>query len=80
MSVYKCPKCGGSSFFMSTRIADEYGVHKVPVCRTCDEIMDLYKTNSERKKTLWINIVGYTSVTLGSLIGVVWFFSVYLGW
>ena len=65
---------------MSARISNGYGVSKVPVCRTCDEIMDLYKTNSERKKTLWINIVGYTSVTLGSLIGVVWFFSVYLGW
>ena len=80
MSVYKCPKCRGSSFFMSARISNGYGVSKVPVCRTCDEIMDLYKTPSEEKKTLWINIVGYTSVILGSLLGVFWFFSVYLGW
>jgi hypothetical protein len=47
MPVYKCPKCGGSNYFMSARIANEYGVQKVPVCRSCDEIMDQYRTSGE---------------------------------
>ena len=69
MPVYKCPKCSGSNYFMSARIADEYGVQKVPVCRTCDEIMDRYKSSGEQNIDRWINIfqwalLGIFAITL----------------
>jgi hypothetical protein len=46
---YKCPKCGGSDYFMSTRnvmkgiggiYGNRGGMKKFPVCKVCDEIMD----------------------------------------
>ena len=46
---YKCPKCGGSDYFMSTRnvmkgmgglYGNRGGVKKFPVCKVCDEIME----------------------------------------
>ena len=48
-TTYKCPKCGGSDYFMSTRnvmkgmgglYGNRGGVKKFPVCKVCDEIMD----------------------------------------
>jgi len=49
MDDYKCPKCGGSDYFMSQRnvmkgmgglYGNRGGVKKFPVCRVCNEIMD----------------------------------------
>ena len=46
---YKCPKCGGSDYFMSTRnvmkgrggiYGNRGGLKKFPVCKVCDEIME----------------------------------------
>lgn len=48
MTNYKCPKCGGTDFFMSKRNVmtgiggiwgNRGGVKEFPVCRVCDEIM-----------------------------------------
>lgn len=43
---YKCPKCGGSDYFMSQRnVVKGMGwtqrgsIKSIPVCRVCDEIM-----------------------------------------
>ena len=45
-SNYKCPKCGGSDYFMSQRNvvkgmgwAQRGSIKSIPVCRVCDEIM-----------------------------------------
>ena len=47
-SNVKCPKCGGSDYFMSTRnvmkgiggiYGNRGGTKKFPVCKVCDEIM-----------------------------------------
>ena len=44
--TYKCPKCGGSDYFMSQRNvvkgmgwAQRGSIKSIPVCRVCDEIM-----------------------------------------
>ena len=46
---YKCPKCGGSDYFMSTRNVmkgmggiwgNRGALKKFPVCKVCDEIME----------------------------------------
>jgi hypothetical protein len=46
---YKCPKCGGSDYYMSNRNVmrgiggiwgNRGGVKKFPVCKACEEIMD----------------------------------------
>ena len=46
---YKCPKCGGSDYFMSQRnvvkgmggiYGNRGGMKKFPVCKVCDEIME----------------------------------------
>ena len=44
---YKCPKCGGSDYFMSQRNvvkgmgwAQRGSIKSIPVCRVCDEIME----------------------------------------
>ena len=44
---YKCPKCGGSDYFMSQRNvvkgmgwAQRGSLKSIPVCRACDEIME----------------------------------------
>jgi len=48
---YKCPKCGGSDYYMSNKNVmkgvggvwgNRGGVKKFPVCRVCEEIMDFY--------------------------------------
>ena len=46
MAEYKCPKCGGSDYFMSQRNvvkgmgwAQRGSIKSIPVCRVCDEIM-----------------------------------------
>ena len=45
-TTYKCPKCGGSDYFMSQRNvvkgmgwAQRGSIKSIPVCRVCDEIM-----------------------------------------
>ena len=52
MAEYKCPKCGGSDYFMSTRnvmkgiggiYGNRGGTKKFPVCKVCDEIMGYQK-------------------------------------
>ena len=52
MTQFKCPKCSGSDYFMSTRnvmkgvggiYGNRGGTKKFPVCRNCDEIMDRVK-------------------------------------
>ena len=78
MSVYKCPKCSGSNYFMSARIANEYGVQKVPVCRTCDEIMDRYMTSGEQNLYKWLNIVQWGAAIVVPIV-VVWYVSVLFG-
>ena len=78
MPVYKCPKCGGSNYFMSARIANEYGVQKVPVCRSCDEIMDQYRTSGEQTLHKWVNVVQWVAAIVVPLV-VVWYVSVLLG-
>lgn len=47
MAEYKCPKCGGSDYFMSQRNvvkgmgwAQRGSIKSIPVCRVCDEIME----------------------------------------
>ena len=47
MAGYKCPKCGGSDYFMSQRNvvkgmgwAQRGSIKSIPVCRVCDEIME----------------------------------------
>ena len=47
MDEYKCPKCGGSDYFMSQRNvvkgmgwAQRGSIKSIPVCRVCDEIME----------------------------------------
>lgn len=47
MADYKCPKCGGSDYFMSQRNvvkgmgwAQRGSIKSIPVCRVCDEIME----------------------------------------
>jgi hypothetical protein len=47
MADYKCPKCGGSDYFLSKRNivkgmgwAQRGSLKSVPVCRICDEIME----------------------------------------
>ena len=51
MAYYKCPKCGGSDYYMSNRNVmkgiggiwgNRGGVKKFPVCKVCEEIMDTY--------------------------------------
>ena len=46
-TTYKCPKCGGSDYFMSQRNvvkgmgwAQRGSLKSIPVCRACDEIME----------------------------------------
>lgn len=46
-TTYKCPKCGGSDYFMSQRNvvkgmgwAQRGSIKSIPVCRVCDEIME----------------------------------------
>jgi len=49
VNKYKCPKCGGADYFMSTRTVmkgiggiwgNRGGTKKFPVCKVCDEIME----------------------------------------
>jgi len=51
-SNVKCPKCGGSDYFMSTRnvmkgiggiYGNRGGMQKFPVCKVCDKIMGYEK-------------------------------------
>ena len=60
---YKCPKCGGSDYYMSNRnvmkgvggiYGNRGGVKKFPVCKVCDEIMDRYATRKISNRTLII--------------------------
>ena len=48
---YRCPKCGGADYFMSTRnvtkglggiYGNRGGTKQFQVCRVCDEIMEGY--------------------------------------
>ena len=57
---YKCPKCGGSDYFMSNRnvmkgiggiYGNRGGVKKFPVCKVCEEIMDTVGTMVMSKRT-----------------------------
>ena len=75
-SNYKCPKCGGSDFFMSTRnvmkgvggiYGNRGGVKKFPVCKVCDEIMDRYGTRKISNRRLII-LALWPFVILGFLI------------
>lgn len=69
---YKCPKCGGSDYFMSNRnvmkgiggiYGNRGGVKKFPVCKVCEEIMDTIGTKIMSKRTKLI-------VVLPILIGI----------
>ena len=62
---YKCPKCGGSDYYMSNRNVmkgiggiwgNRGGVKKFPVCKVCEEIMDTIGTKvlSKRSKLIFI--------------------------
>ena len=60
-TIYKCPKCGGSDYFMSTKNVikggivfawNRGGVKKFPVCKVCNEIMDRYGTRKISNRTL----------------------------
>ena len=62
---YKCPKCGGSDYFMSNRnvmkgvggiYGNRGGIKKFPVCKVCEEIMDTIGTKvlSKRSKLIFI--------------------------
>ena len=63
--TYKCPKCGGSDYFMSQRNVVRGmgyrlhgGIASIPVCKVCDEIMAMNKTKWLSKRSwisFWLN-------------------------
>ena len=63
---YKCPKCGGSDYFLSNRnvmkgvggiYGNRGGVKKFPVCKVCEEIMDTIGTKVMSKRTKLISLI-----------------------
>ena len=72
---YKCPKCGGSDYFLSNRnvmkgvggiYGNRGGVKKFPVCKVCEEIMDTIGTKVMSKRTKLIfflpGLIGLASI------------------
>jgi len=70
---YKCPKCGGSDYFVSNRnvmkgiggiYGNRGGVKKFPVCKVCEEIMDTIGTKvlSKRTKLILLCLIGIALV------------------
>lgn len=61
---YKCPKCGGSDYYMSNRHVMRGigrllrgGVKKFPVCKACEEIMDRSGSRKITKRALIIVLI-----------------------
>jgi len=74
MSDYKCPKCGGTDYFMSQRTVmtgiggvwgNRGGVKEFPACSVCNEIMvSLVKRKSRFMKVLLIIIGIYFGLSI----------------
>ena len=71
MSDFICPKCGGFDYYFSNRTVmkgiggiwgNRGGVKKFPVCKVCEEIMDVTEEAKSIAKKRWVRIVVFIAI------------------